>query len=152
MFIPELYFADKTVMTDIEGFNNISKDRFRYECLVCQKKSGTIVNCDKGQCKKAFHPECALRAKYFLDVREVDTSQLGYFIFCEKHTPLKLRRTLETKEKKYRDDLTKFCKSIEKYYFTYVHEVKGLNPDLEGMTEEQMKLLMKKKKKITAQR
>jgi bromodomain and PHD finger-containing protein 1 len=148
MFIPELYFGDKLNMNEVEGFNCLAKDRFKIECIVCQKKNGAIINCDKGQCKKAFHPECARRAKLFLDVREVEnTQQMGYAIFCEKHTPLKLRRTLETKEKKYRDELTKFCKSIEKYYFTYVHELKGTsNPDLDGLTDDQAKLLLKKKK------
>lgn len=34
------------------------------------KGGGAIANCEKGACKKAFHPECARRAKYFLDVRE----------------------------------------------------------------------------------
>ena len=38
-------------------------------------KGGAIINCDKGQCKKAFHPECARRAKYFLDVRENENCQ-----------------------------------------------------------------------------
>lgn len=37
-------------------------------------------------------------------------------MFCECHTPLKLRRTLESKEKKQREDIYKFCKTVEKYY------------------------------------
>ena len=49
---------------------------------------------------EAFHPECARRAKTFLEIRNTD--KLAYLIYCEKHTPLKLRRQLEHKDKKYK--------------------------------------------------
>jgi hypothetical protein len=42
-----------------------------------------------------------------------------HVIYCEKHTPLKLRRIFESKDKKYREDIIKFCRATEKYYETY---------------------------------
>lgn len=50
--------------------------------------------------------------------------KLSYLIFCEKHTPLKLKRILENKEKKYQDEIIKFTRTIEKYYQTYNSEHK----------------------------
>ena len=41
-----------------------------------------------------------------------------YHILCEKHKPLKLRRTLETQEKKLKDELDKFFKLAEKFCST----------------------------------
>ncbi len=38
-----------------------------------------------------------------------------YLIYCIKHTPLKLRRSLENKQKKAREDVVKFANIIEKY-------------------------------------
>jgi len=43
-----------------------------------------------------------------------------YHIFCEKHTPLKLRRTLESQEKKMKEEIEKFFKFAEKYCTTMV--------------------------------
>jgi hypothetical protein len=37
-------------------------------------------------------------------------------IYCERHTPLKIKRVIENKEKKYKEELIKFFRSIEKYY------------------------------------
>lgn len=47
---------------------------------------------------------------------------MNYFIYCEKHTPLKLKRLLENKEKKYQEEIIKFTRTIEKYYETYNSE------------------------------
>lgn len=49
---------------------------------------------------ESFHPECARRAEIFMEIRNTD--KLAYLIYCERHTPLKLRRIIESKEKKYK--------------------------------------------------
>jgi hypothetical protein len=38
-----------------------------------------------------------------------------YLIYCIKHTPLKLRRNIENKQKKAREDIIKFTNVIEKF-------------------------------------
>jgi len=53
-------------------------------------EAGSCIQCGKAKCMEAFHPECARRAKTFLEIRNTD--KLAYLIYCDKHTPLKLRR------------------------------------------------------------
>ena len=48
-----------------------------------------------------------------------NNDRLQYIINCERHTPLKLRRILESKEKRYRDEISKFFKQVEKYRDQY---------------------------------
>lgn len=45
-----------------------------------------------------------------------------YNIYCEKHTPLQLKRTLESKDKKNREDITRFFKALDRYYLTFLNE------------------------------
>ena len=49
---------------------------------------------------------------------------MQYCIFCYKHTPLKLKRFLETKSKKYKKEIMKFCHSLEKFHDNYNYEQK----------------------------
>lgn len=42
-----------------------------------------------------------------------------YLIFCQNHTPLKLRRVIDQKQKKKSDEILKFFKNIEKIYSNY---------------------------------
>ena len=42
--------------------------------------------------------------------------KLQFLIYCEKHRPLKLKRILENKEEKYKEEIIKFLKLVEKYY------------------------------------
>lgn len=44
-------------------------------------EGGAIVNCAKLSCKKAFHPECARRGQYFLDIRENESNQVNTLHF-----------------------------------------------------------------------
>jgi len=48
--------------------------------MILKGGGGAIANCEKGACKKAFHPECARRAKYFLDVRENEIENKVIFL------------------------------------------------------------------------
>lgn len=58
------------------------------------------------------------------------TEKLTYYIYCEKHTPLKLKRLLENKEKKYQEEIVKFSRTIEKYFETYNSEHKARTSQL----------------------
>jgi len=45
-----------------------------------------------------------------------------FYIFCKKHTPLKLKRILESKENKIREEIDRFFKTIEKHYLNFLAE------------------------------
>mgnify|MGYP000863141416 FL=1 len=48
-----------------------------------------------------------------------------YTLYCEKHTPLKLRRTIEAKDKKQKEDILKFCRAAERYHSLYAAATKS---------------------------
>ncbi|EAS03088.2 PHD zinc finger protein (macronuclear) [Tetrahymena thermophila SB210] len=124
LWIQECYFEERSSLNMIRGIENIDKKRFLLTCLICkQKKSGCCIQCAKGKCSASFHPECARRAGLSLEVRHLE--KVTHLVFCQRHTPLKLRRILEQKEKKYKDEIQKFCRSIEKYNETYFNEYKA---------------------------
>ncbi|KAL4445656.1 hypothetical protein ABPG74_006207 [Tetrahymena malaccensis] len=124
LWIQECYFEERSSLNMIRGLENIDKKRFLLTCLICkQKKSGCCIQCAKGKCSASFHPECARRAGLSLEVRHLE--KVTHLVFCQRHTPLKLRRILEQKEKKYKDEIQKFCRSIEKYNETYFNEYKA---------------------------
>ena len=52
----------------------------------------------------------------------ITNQKMTYSIYCDKHTPLKLRRTLEISESKQKSDIFKFCRAIERYYQLYSSE------------------------------
>jgi len=59
-----------------------------------------------------------------------------------------LKRTLEAKEKKMRDDLTKFFKAVEKYYLTYLTDPKYMQKiDPVLLLDRDNKDLLRKKRK-----
>lgn len=73
-----------------------------------------------------------------------------YHIFCEKHVPLKLKRTLETRENQAKGEIERFFKGIEKYYTAFLMEPTKfeLIPDSSlSQQQEENKLLIKKNKK-----
>jgi hypothetical protein len=82
------------VLIIMVGMENVNRDRFRFDCAACGKRrkcilwrsidlfyagNGAIINCAKQSCKKAFHPECARRAKFFLDIVENESSQVKFY-------------------------------------------------------------------------
>ena len=54
----------------------------------------------------------------------------SYIIYCEKHAPLKVKRTLEGKVKNYVDEISKFVRAIEKFYQSYKYKFEEV-PDNE---------------------
>ncbi len=52
-------------------------------------------------------------------MEQLNLDKLKYLIFCQAHQPLKVKRKIEVKKKKQRDEIVKFCRGIEKYVETY---------------------------------
>lgn len=75
------------------------------------------MKCENATCTKYYHPECARKKKIYMEQLNLD--KLRYLIFCEAHEPLKVKRKIEIKKKKNRDEIIKFCRGIEKYVETY---------------------------------
>ena len=48
-------------------------------------------------------------------MKEEEDKKTHYYIYCEKHTPLKIRRLYESKEKKTKEELFRFFKTLNKY-------------------------------------
>jgi len=119
-----------------------------------KKQGGATINCERGLCSKWFHAECARRSKQYLEIRKIDATEVVYNIYCEKHTPLQLKRTLESKDKKNREDITRFFKALDRYYLAYLNEPRLFGVDIPGLgvvpqNEEVAKILstvIKKKK------
>ena len=113
--------------------------------MLCKSKTGAAVQCFKGRCQTSFHAECARRANIFMeDYNQIDN--LRYTIFCEKHIPLKVKRTLESKVKFYVDEITKFVSKIGKFYNTYGYKF-DLNHDQEAINHGVLRSVNKLYKK-----
>lgn len=113
---------------EISGFGTLDKKRFNLPCQVCGTKNGACIQCAKGKCQASFHVECARVANIFLEVIGYENPK--FFIYCERHAPLKIKRTLEHNWKTEQEEIAKFCRAIEKYYSS-VRYKQGVNsPDL----------------------
>ncbi|OMJ89435.1 hypothetical protein SteCoe_8435 [Stentor coeruleus] len=104
-------FGDKEYLDKI-NLKAIDPKRFTLKCQVCKTKDGACLQCQHGRCQIAFHPECG--KEYFTNTRD-KTGFDEVSIYCPMHKPLKLRRVLESKEKKCIEDVVSFCKTFEKY-------------------------------------
>lgn len=84
---------------------SVDKQRFSMKCEICHKREGACLQCSYGKCVAAFHPECS--KSLFVNPRG-DQAR----IYCALHRPLKLRKVLDSRDKKLADDLNKFCKAF----------------------------------------
>lgn len=46
--------------------------------------------------------------------------QISFHLFCQQHTPLLLKKKIESNQKRYRDEIVKFCKATEKYLINFL--------------------------------
>lgn len=46
----------------------------------------------------------------------------AYTIYCDRHAPLEIKRTIENKRKVAQQEIIKFCRGIEKYYESYKYK------------------------------
>ena len=118
IWVPECYFEERAGLINIKGVENVDKKRFKLVCEVCQtSRTGAAIKCAEEGCFNHFHPECARTQGVYMEQRHGDN--LKYYVYCRIHEPLKLTRVKEGKAKKAKDEITKFCRGIEKYVDTY---------------------------------
>ncbi|KAJ7538565.1 hypothetical protein O6H91_11G054400 [Diphasiastrum complanatum] len=86
-FTHEVRFKDELMMEPIEGLMKIDPAKFREVCEVCKQAHGACTHCIK--CSKGYHPMCALRAGYHMEVQVVSgnnqapkTRNISY---CKRH-------------------------------------------------------------------
>lgn len=70
-------------------------------------------------CKVIFFLLNFRRSKLLTEPPYCNGQNPNYTIFCEKHAPLKVKKTLEGKVKNYVDEISKFVQAIEKFYQSY---------------------------------
>lgn len=98
-------FTDPERLEGID-LSKIDPERFELKCFICKTKDGACLQCQFGRCQVAFHPECG--KDLFTNTRD----EVSYY--CPMHKPLKLRKILETKEKKCVDDVLCFTKCFDR--------------------------------------
>lgn len=81
----------------------------------------------------------------FMEVKNSENN--GFIIYCEKHAPLKVKRTLESKVKTYVDDISKFCRAIEKFYLSYRYKFDSV-PNFEVQNYSLLRQTKKIKKEL----
>jgi hypothetical protein len=73
-------------MDVLDGISDIPPGRWKLRCSVCSQVVGACIQCAVSRCATAFHPMCALRAEYRMEVRETteheDPTLLAY---CKRH-------------------------------------------------------------------
>lgn len=100
----------------------IDAARFQQKCEICKTRNGATVSCAHAKCPAAFHPECG--KGLFVYTRSEENSY-EYRIYCSQHRPLKLRQILETRDRKFVDDLYKFAKVYERWE---IRQCRGRRP------------------------
>jgi len=98
-------------MSEID-LSKIDKNRFQLKCQKCNTKNGACVQCHHGRCTLGFHPYCA--RSNFISTRD-KTGFDDMNCYCVKHRPLKLRKHLESLEKKTVEDILYLARVFEKF-------------------------------------
>ncbi len=91
IWIPELYFTNKTLLEPIEGINYIPLRRWKLTCFICKRKGeGACIQCHKSSCSVAFHTTCAFYAGLYTNIEYVgkgDNEIVKKIALCNKHAP-----------------------------------------------------------------
>lgn len=90
----------------------IDAAKFQVKCEICKTRNGATVTCAQAKCQAGFHPECG---KGLFMYTRTEENSYEYRIYCSQHRPLKLRHILETRDRKFIDDLYKFAKAFERW-------------------------------------
>ena len=97
----------KVINTD-----KLDKKDFTKTCNICLSNHGMVIKC-KEKCNYYFHVECARRSKLYMTLTN---NKKKTCIYCPSHTPLSVKKNIELEEKRTRDDILKFIRSIKKYF------------------------------------
>ncbi len=100
------------VQKSVKGFNEIDKENFGKECIVCQTNHGLVSECYHKDCKVKFHIECARRANLTLV-----NNYSKYQIYCADHTPMIRKNLFLTSEKILEEALSKYIRALKKYLY-----------------------------------
>lgn len=102
---------DKELISNID-LTNIEKSRFQLKCHVCDSKNGACIQCHFGRCATAFHPTCG--KDNFINTKD-KTGFDDINCYCIKHKPLKLRKQIESLEKRRIEDILNFARIFERF-------------------------------------
>jgi hypothetical protein len=120
IWLPEIKMLDLKPPLRVDGMERIEKARFNLECRLCGKKEGSCVQCPFRNCQEAFHVECARRSKMFMEARNSENK--WFTIYCERHAPLMTKRLLDSYNDSKINEISKFCRYIEKFYESYKYK------------------------------
>ncbi|XP_057711178.1 bromodomain-containing protein 1 isoform X2 [Corythoichthys intestinalis] len=96
LWVPEVGFANATLIEPIDGVRDIPPARWKLTCYLCKEKGiGACIQCHKANCYTAFHVSCAQKAGLFMKMEPVKdltesgepTLTLKKTAYCGAHTP-----------------------------------------------------------------
>jgi len=141
LWIPKLEVTGEPVPNMVQSFDQVDRRRFQMECSICGKREGACIQCSSKNCQEPFHVECARRTKMYMETKNADNR--FYTIYCDRHAPLMAKRKLDSQAVSICNDITKFCRYIEKFYDSYKYKFDERPPEEE--TPAYVRLLHKKK-------
>jgi hypothetical protein len=65
------------------------------------------IKCVVENCASHFHAECARMEQLFMGI-DLDDNEYHYQIFCKLHTPMKLLRLYDMRQKSFKNELKRF--------------------------------------------
>eukprot|EP00897_Mesotaenium_endlicherianum_P001775 jgi/Mesen1/1625/ME000135S00625 len=65
--MPGLSFGPK--LEPVEGLLRADVERFKLACSVCRQPRGACIQCHGDRCTTSYHPMCALKSGYVMEVR-----------------------------------------------------------------------------------
>ncbi len=113
LWIPEIEISNYKQKEKIKGIESIHKKRFMELCEICLLSGyGPTIKCEK--CDLKFHVECARVNKFQLEITDNQMGENKFHVFCQRHAPHKLVKTIELKKQREIDDIKQFSNIIEK--------------------------------------
>ncbi|KAF5379335.1 hypothetical protein D9757_007638 [Collybiopsis confluens] len=125
IWVPETRVANETFMEPIVGVEDISKQRWKLKCNVCDVRGGACIQCAKTSCFLAFHTTCARKEKLLLPMKSSQAEIVTLRCYCDKHLPKEqqeIREAALAAEEEKEDDEShpsKLSKSARAYAKTY---------------------------------
>ncbi|XP_077450437.1 bromodomain-containing protein 1 isoform X2 [Stigmatopora argus] len=97
LWVPEVGFANTTLIEPIDGVRRIPPARWKLTCYLCKEKGvGACIQCHKANCYTAFHVSCAQKGGLFMKMEPIKdltesgepTLSLKKTAYCGAHTPV----------------------------------------------------------------
>ncbi|EAU90763.2 bromodomain and PHD finger-containing protein 3 [Coprinopsis cinerea okayama7 len=88
IWVPETRVANEVFMEPITGGEQISKQRWKLKCSLCEQRGGACIQCAKPSCFVAFHTTCARQEKLLLPMKSTPGAEPATLqAYCERHLP-----------------------------------------------------------------